>query len=256
MWYFLADTHFGHANIIKYCKRPFLTNEQLQMCDWAQKGLIDIREIKIESFAVDQMDQRITDSINSVVDYNDNLVIIGDFCLSRDPKIIRSYRKNITCKNVYLIFGNHDNKKACDGVFTASYENYLFKIDGQEVFTSHYPCRSWEHASNGAWMLYGHVHNLYHPEDNGKLMPYDNQILTEGFSSVFAKYNLSLNDDIQKELLDVCASVKGINLTLDVGVDNVRKGVPFGTPWSMTDICRYMQPKIGLWQTRKIKSIF
>ena len=58
---------------------------------------------------------------------------------------------------------------------------------------------------------------------------------------------------IQKELIDVCASLNGINLTLDVGVDNTRHGLPFGTPWSLADIRNYMQPKIALWQTRKIK---
>ena len=253
MWHFIADTHFGHANIIKYCKRPFLTNEQLQMCDWADKKLIDIREIKIDPIAVRQMDQRMIDSINSCVDIDDNLVIVGDFCLSHDPKIIRDYRERIICKNIYLIYGNHDDRRACQGIFTSCFENYLFRIDGHKVFVSHYPHRSWDGASSGAWMLYGHVHNKYYAEDNGRLMDYDQQILIEGFSSVFAKFSLNFNQEIQKDLLDVCASLNGINLTLDVGVDNLRPGLPFGTPWSLTDIRNYMQPKIGLWQTRKIK---
>jgi hypothetical protein len=66
------------------------------------------------------------------------------------------------------------------------------------------------------------------------------------------KYNL----EIQKELIDVCASLNGINLTLDVGVDNTRHGLPFGTPWSLADIRNYMQPKIALWKIPKNKIEF
>jgi calcineurin-like phosphoesterase family protein len=253
-WFFTADLHLGHSNIIKYCKRPFLDYHDLQICDLIKKGLVPASDLKINDDAVQDMDTTIIDNINSKVDKDDNLVIVGDFCLSKSShnrKTIQSYRDRITCKNIYLIYGNHDHRSACQDVFTACYENYLFKIDGQQIFTSHYPCRSWDRASHGAWMIYGHVHNIYHPEDNGELMPYEKNIFSEGFQSVLLKYGVKLAEEVCSELLQVCASIKGINLTLDVGVDNVRSGVPFGTPWSMEDIRNYMLPKYNLWHSRK-----
>jgi hypothetical protein len=92
---------------------------------------------------------------------------------------------------------------------------------------------------------------MYHPEDNGELMPYEKNIFSEGFQSVLLKYGVKFAEEVCSELLQVCASIKGINLTLDVGVDNVRNGVPFGTPWSMEDIRNYMLPKHNLWHSRK-----
>ena len=122
----------------------------------------------------------------------------------------------------------------------------MFTVDGQKVFVSHYPHRSWDRASKGAWMLYGHVHNLYKPEDDGALMPDHQKLLAEGFASVFSKFGLRYDESIQGELLGVCASLNGSRLTLDVGVDNTPPAAPFGTPWSMTDIRRVMLPKMGL----------
>jgi len=53
-------------------------------------------------------------------------------------------------------------------------------------------------------------------------------------------------------LLEIVASMNGSQLTLDVGVDNLlRPDLPFGTPWSMSDIRAYMQEKIPLWNARK-----
>ena len=250
MWHWTSDTHFGHANIIKYCKRPFLTNEEVNLCDLAYSGTIPIQEIKVSKKTVELMDETIIFNINKAVDKNDTLVILGDFCIGSDKSLVKSYRDRIKCKNVFLILGNHDNREACSDVFSACYENYLFNIDGQKIFASHYPARSWNKVGSGAWMLYGHVHNGLHNEDNGRLSNYERLVYNEGITAVLQRYGVK-NENLINELMAVIASTKGIDLTLDVGVDNVRSGIPFGTPWNMTEVKAYMQNKINLWKARK-----
>ena len=58
-------------------------------------------------------------------------------------------------------------------------------------------------------------------------------------------------DPLINELLAVTESTKGIDLTVDVGVDNLRKGMPFGTPWSMEEIREHMDQKMERWNKRQ-----
>lgn len=51
--FFIADTHFNHTNIIKYCNRPFISSE-------------------------DQTNKLIENS-NSVVEDGDTVFVLGDF---------------------------------------------------------------------------------------------------------------------------------------------------------------------------------
>lgn len=252
-WFFVADPHFGHGNIIKYCNRPFLSKDDEVLADLVIKGVVPASELQVSNQSVQQMDQTILDSINAVVGLSDHLVIVGDFCFAKGGKIketTRNYRDRINCKNVYLILGNHDNRQAAQEVFTAVYENYTFKIDGHTIFANHYPSRSWNKAGHGSWHVYGHVHNLYHAEDNGELMPYARQALTAGFNSVLDRHGIR-DASITEQLLAAVASLNGIDLTVDVGVDNVRSGFPFGTPWSVSDLRRYMEKRQMLWEVRK-----
>jgi len=53
--WFTADFHLGHANIIRYCNRPFST--------------------------VEEMDQAIVERLNASAKPNDVLYFLGDFCM-------------------------------------------------------------------------------------------------------------------------------------------------------------------------------
>jgi calcineurin-like phosphoesterase family protein len=256
MWYASADWHLGHNNIIKYCKRPFISDDEKVMIELANRGTIPPRECKISKESTDAMDDAIINSTNAVVQVDDTLVLLGDFCSigkHNRQAVIQNYRNRINCKNIIFICGNHDSRNDCKSVFNQVYDHYLFNVDGQHVFCSHYPSRSWDRAYYGAYMLYGHVHDLYRDEDNGKLSVYQNHILNSEFNQILDKHGVDKNSTIVDDLLMAVASLNGIDLTLDVGVDNTIRGenIPWGTPWSMHDIHVYMATKKKKWEERK-----
>jgi calcineurin-like phosphoesterase family protein len=258
MWYFSADWHLGHSNIIKYCNRPFISREEEGLLSLVQSGSVPMKELKISRETTDRMTDSIIENTNAVVGENDSLVLLGDFCwtpVNNRREIAREYLKRINCRNVFLIWGNHDDRRALSGLFNACYDQYIFTVDGQKIFTSHYPCRSWDRSTHGSWMLYGHVHNFLSIEDNGHLLPYEKKVYDHGFRDVLMRYGIE-NSQIVQDLLSVCESTKGIDFTLDVGIDNHIRGshIPFGTPWSFTEICEHMKKKKDRWNLRDFDS--
>lgn len=234
-----------------------MSREEEGLLGMADRGTIPAKELRISQQSTDRMTNAIIDSTNAVVGANDTLVINGDFCWTpRDDRFhaAKAFRDRINCRNVFLIWGNHDDRRVLSSLFTAVYDQYIFNVNGQEVFMSHYPCRSWDMAHHGSWMLYGHVHNLFWPEDNGEIMPYAKGVFSNGFDAVLEKLGIrnesGEREQAVQELLDIVASMNGIDLTLDVGVDNVRNGVPFGTPWSMDDLHTYFGKKLPRWNAR------
>ena len=82
MKYVIADTHFGHENIIKYENRPF-PNAQ-------------------------EMDKVIIDRWNNTVNKDDTVYHLGDvFLCSTDKQFETMNQLN---GNIILIKGNHDNQ--------------------------------------------------------------------------------------------------------------------------------------------------
>jgi calcineurin-like phosphoesterase family protein len=227
-----------------------MTQQEIELCDLIKKGTIPPSDLKIGKKTVELMDETIIHNINKSVDKDDTLVHLGDFCIDTDRKTIKHYRDRIKCKNVILIIGNHDSRENCSDLFSSCYENYLFNVNGQKIFTSHYPARSWNKANSGSWMLYGHVHNGLKEEDNGNLSKYESHVYSQGMSAVLKRHGID-NSLLIQELMAVVSSTKGVNLTLDVGVDNTRNNIPFGTPWELSDIKTYMQSKLMMWNARK-----
>ena len=80
--YMIADLHFGHQNIIKYC-RPEFAN-------------------------VDEMDKTIIENWNNVVSPEDEVFVLGDLSLSADYDFVKSCIQQLNGKKS-LILGNHDN---------------------------------------------------------------------------------------------------------------------------------------------------
>lgn len=113
------------------------------------------------------MNFAILSSINSSVGEDDELWILGDFAFG-DKSCIPLFRKAINCKNVHLIYGNHD------GAIKRSYENrHLFssckdydeihihdKDGGRHglVLFHYYIGGVWNKAGRGYYHLFAHSH--------------------------------------------------------------------------------------------------
>lgn len=133
--WFTSDTHFGHANIIKYVKRPFANYRE--------------------------MDEAMITNWNAVVGEYDTVYHMGDFAYGRDAKnwYIQQIAQRLNGQ-IKLILGNHD-KIALSQINNrfASIKHYEeLDIRGQRIVLFHYGLRTWHHDLRGAWHLYGHSH--------------------------------------------------------------------------------------------------
>jgi calcineurin-like phosphoesterase family protein len=145
--YFIADTHLGHTNIIKYSNRPFAS--------------------------VDEMDNTIIDNVNKVVKANDILYHLGDVVFGNIGRVI-GYIKRINCKNIRLILGNHDKVIRKDiQYFLREFEwihdfKEIKSLSGQSITLCHYALKVWNRSHYGSWHLYGHSHHSL-PDDPNSL---------------------------------------------------------------------------------------
>jgi len=140
-YWFTADTHFGHANIIKYCNRPF----------------------KEES----EMNKVIIANWNSVVNKNDLVYHLGDFCFGNKDYYFNAFFEQLNGK-IILIKGNHDklSAKNRDKFFAYSDSYREIEVNGQDITLCHYSMRVWNKSHRGSWHLYGHSHGSLADDPN------------------------------------------------------------------------------------------
>lgn len=85
--YFTSDTHYGHELIMEN-----------------MKGKRNPRKFN----SVEEMNTRLAFNINSIVDADDILFHLGDWSFGGIENIWE-FRKQINCKNIHIITGNHDH---------------------------------------------------------------------------------------------------------------------------------------------------
>jgi calcineurin-like phosphoesterase family protein len=156
--WFSADLHLGHGNIIRYCLRPFLSPDEQQRARHDPRG-----RWRISDETLRRHDDALIDAINAHVRPDDTFWILGDFCWGRID-VAREYRDRIRCRNVNLIWGNHDHRSTRP-LFCEAWEQGMIQVEGQDIWLNHYPLRSWDRSFHGSWNLYGHVHNRLTDED-------------------------------------------------------------------------------------------
>lgn len=168
--FYTSDTHYGHTNVIRYCKRPF--------CTW--RG--DEPEPDVQ-----YMNREMVRRWNSVVGPRDVVFHLGDFAMGK-----RHEMKPIISKlNGYkiLIKGNHDRSAQAmqeagfDEVLEELFiprENFvkdIFNEKGDTVddvlvdkdwppalYMHHQPIRHWRQKGRGQTVDYhlcGHVHEKW-----------------------------------------------------------------------------------------------
>lgn len=138
MFFFTADEHYGHRNIITYCNRPFPD--------------------------VEEMDEEIIKRHNTLVKQKDTVVHGGDFSLLNSAEdVYRKYINRLNGKHIFMV-GSHD--RWLKGNVRAKHI-WEKKIQDQYVVVCHYAMKVWPRSHYGAWQLYGHSH--------GKLLPQDRQ---------------------------------------------------------------------------------
>lgn len=143
--FFTSDTHFGHANIIRYSNRPFSS--------------------------VEEMDETLIENINKMIKPNDILYHLGDFSFKRGD-FIYDYMDKIRCNNIYYIYGNHDKEirknRDLQLRFIWAKDFAEINVNGQEITLCHYAMRVWNKSHHGTWHLYGHSHGSL-PDNNNSL---------------------------------------------------------------------------------------
>ena len=143
MLYFIADTHFDHANVIEYENRPF-------------SDVIAMNEGLIKNW-------------NSVVKPEDTIYILGDFTLKHNFDAVKGYCDRLNGHKI-LIRGNHDSL-SINKYLAAGFEKICplevveNALDGHRLVLSHYPPRP-ETMQGYNYYLYGHVHGKWCPTED------------------------------------------------------------------------------------------
>ena len=133
--WFTADLHLGHANIIRYCFRPFKT--------------------------LDKMNETLIRNWNERVKPEDTVFHVGDFCFRNSSnkrregirKSAQEWEQQLNGKIIFLK-GNHDRNNSCRTII----DRLVIGYGGHRVNLVHNP----EHADvNYKINFTGHVHQKW-----------------------------------------------------------------------------------------------
>jgi calcineurin-like phosphoesterase family protein len=124
--YLIADLHLGHANIIRYCSRPFLVS--------------DVRE----------MDHVLIKNWNYTISPANRVYYLGDLRYGKEALPAMQYRQKLK-GNITFIEGNHDDREL------GAVPSFMLDYGGFRFLLVHDPADS-QLAFDG-WVIHGHHHN-------------------------------------------------------------------------------------------------
>lgn len=140
-----ADEHYGHENIIKYCKRPFANVSEMR------------------DHLISQHNAKVPDNRNMLT------IHVGDMFWHTVPlKEALDILYALNGRHAF-IYGNHDElieqqlylRQQFDWVRGENKASgtYIVKFDKMEIFVCHYAMRVWNGSHKGSCSVYGHSHN-------------------------------------------------------------------------------------------------
>lgn len=147
--YFTSDLHFGHRNVIRFCGRPYVDEQE--------------------------MGQELIKNWNEVVKKNDFIFSLGDFSWWTGRHEVKKLVSQLNGKR-YFIPGNHCKEGMYELVDDPDFHEcsdvvHLF-VRGQEgdprfadqkvyeIILSHYPLICWSHSdAHNCFQFFGHIHS-------------------------------------------------------------------------------------------------
>lgn len=132
-YFFTADEHYFHKNIIKYCNRPFSN--------------------------VSEMNETIIKMHNSIVTNNDITIHAGDFSLGKKEET-NEVIKQLNGNHIFLN-GSHDYwLKGKQNIHEILEKNFFYEGTKEKfhIIVCHYCLRIWPRSHYNSWHVYGHSH--------------------------------------------------------------------------------------------------
>ena len=124
--FLISDFHFGHANIIRYCARPFVDTDP------------------------EEMDRVLIANWNACVGKNDRAFFLGDLSYWKGRTPGSAYRGKLN-GNITFVAGNHDAR------LEGTVPSYRITYGGREFLLVHDPADA--DPAFGGWVIHGHYHN-------------------------------------------------------------------------------------------------
>lgn len=128
--YVISDTHFNHSRILEYCQRPFDN--------------------------VEQMNEVIINNWNKVINEDDIVYVLGDFCFG-NKTMLKEIVSNLKGRKI-LICGNHDNLTK-NAYYEAGFETVTKSpiIVDSDFILSHHPIQG---DLGKFYNIHGHRHKV------------------------------------------------------------------------------------------------
>lgn len=153
-------THYGHKNIVR------------GTTEWKNFELGSSHQNTRDFDTLEEHNATLVKNFNSLVKWDDELWHLGDWSFGGYENI-KKFRDQLNCKNIHLIFGNHDQhiepvNSPYRELFKSVqyYKELSFKIDSMKsgvygktkICLLHYAMSVWNKSHHQSIHLYGHSH--------------------------------------------------------------------------------------------------